>query len=266
MIVEEQEELGQREDAETELQRYKEVMNERRHSVLYANQRMEDGQSLRVIGQIRALAQLAPPISPRPLPRSTTHSKLLIFDLDNTLVYATPSPDGCPYILSIPHPTGASITAGLRIRPYALDCLQLASQLFEVAVFTASYSCYSQQVLDILDPTRTLIQHRLFREDCLRINEKVLVKDLRLIENFSLSDIAIVENSVASFSLQLYNGVPVSTWNGEPEDCQLRELMQYLRALAQTEDVRRLNREVFQAYYASLVEGELLSEPCPALA
>ena len=241
-------------EEKTDLKVYKEAVGMRALGSGYSKQRAEDYQSLTMIKRICALAALAQPIKPKPLPRLSPHSKLLIFDLDNTLVYSTPSTTGSSHQISVQLPTGKAITAGLRIRPYAQECLHLASQLFEVAVFTASYRCYSDQVLDLLDPQKAIIQHRLFREDCWKLEEKVLVKDLRFIENFALKDIAIVENSVASFCLQLYNGVPVSTWNGEAEDCQLRELMLYLRALAECEDVRRLNKEVFEEYYARLSE------------
>ena len=240
-----------------ELKEYKETVAGRVLGSGYQKQRAEDFLGLKLMRHIAALAALAPPVRPRPLQRLSVHSKLLVFDLDNTLVYSTPAATGCPHQLSVQLSTGKAITAGLHIRPWARECLQLASQLFEVAVFTASFRCYSDQVISLLDPANSLIQHRLFREDCLRLEGKVLVKDLRLIENFALKDIAIVENSVASFSLQLSNGVPVSTWSGETEDCQLRELMLYLGPLARCEDVRVLNREVFGTYYASL--GEELS-------
>jgi len=63
----------------------------------------------------------------------------------------TANPD---VILPIRFPTGEIIQAGINIRPYALECLREANNLFEVIVFTASHKCYADVVLDYLDPSR----------------------------------------------------------------------------------------------------------------
>ena len=52
------------------------------------------------------------------------------------------------------------------MRPHAQDILKALAANFEVIIFTASHSCYANVVLDYLDPTKTLIQHRLYREHC----------------------------------------------------------------------------------------------------
>ncbi len=47
------------------------------------------------------------------------------------------------------------------------------SKLFEVVVFTASHGCYANVVLDHIDPSGTMIAHRLFREKCIQTDSKV---------------------------------------------------------------------------------------------
>jgi len=224
--------------------------------VEYEKQWAEDCNSFDSLKALRKAASLLPALSPLTLPRKTSHSRLLIFDLDNTLVHCTPNLIGAQHCIQVLLPSGKSISAGIRVRPYASECLRVASQYFEVAVFTASHSCYSNQVIDLLDPQGVRVHHRLFRENCLQIGSKLLVKDLRVIGNFALKDIAIVENSLLSFGLQLYNGVPILTWLGQSQDTELRTLISYLRPLAECEDVRTLNRQVFQAYYSCLSDED----------
>lgn len=67
------------------------------------------------------------------------------------------------------------------MRPYTKEILQLANQHYEVAVFTASTSVYANTVIDWLDPTGEFIQHRYYRDSCVKIPEGgVYVKDLRI--------------------------------------------------------------------------------------
>lgn len=225
-------------------------------SLEYEKQWVDDCTSFDSLKALRQAASLLPALSPLALPRKTSHSRLLIFDLDNTLVHCTPNLTGAQHCIQVPLPSGKTIAAGIRVRPYASECLRVASHYFEVAIFTASHSCYSNQVIDLLDPQGVLVQHRLFREHCLQIGSKLLVKDLRIIGNFAQKDVAIVENSLLSFGLQLYNGVPISTWLGQGQDTELKTLISYLRPLAECEDVRTLNRQVFQAYYYCLSDED----------
>jgi CTD small phosphatase-like protein 2 len=73
------------------------------------------------------------------------------------------------------------------------------SEIFEIIVFTASHSCYANVVLNILDPQNEYITFRLFRDHCLQTKEGIFIKDLRIIANRSLKNIAIVDNATYSF-------------------------------------------------------------------
>ena len=55
-------------------------------------------------------------------------------------------------MITVTFPNGEKATAGLNIRPFALECLRRASELFQVVVFTASHQSYADVVLDIIDP------------------------------------------------------------------------------------------------------------------
>lgn len=75
--------------------------------------------------------------------------------------------------------------------------------------FTASVKGYADTILDHLDPDGTLIHHRFYRDSCILDKESgVYIKDLRIFEGWSLSDIILVDNAVYSFARQLDNGIP----------------------------------------------------------
>jgi CTD small phosphatase-like protein 2 len=107
-----------------------------------------------------------------------------------------------------------------------------------VVVFTASHRAYADVVLDILDPDHELIQYRLYRDHCIRTEEGIYVKDLRIISNRQLKDLIIVDNAVYSFGYQLDNGIPIIPFYDDKADEELLHLIFYFNCLAQCEDVR----------------------------
>jgi CTD small phosphatase-like protein 2 len=72
--------------------------------------------------------------------RKTEHDKVILFDLDETLVHCTNNSNalGPDIWVSVELAGGETVSAGINIRPYAKECLLAASKLFEVGVFTAS--------------------------------------------------------------------------------------------------------------------------------
>ena len=85
-------------------------------------------------------------------------------------------------------------------------------------MFTASSQDYADQVIDIIDPTGSLIQFRLYRQHCYATEDGHFIKDLRVIRNRNLADMLLVDNSVHSFGFQLDNGVPIIPFYDDPTD------------------------------------------------
>ena len=196
-----------------------------------------------------------------PKPRGYAGKKTAVFDLDETLVHCCDSieQDNPDVVLPITFPTGEVVSAGIKIRPYARECLIEASKEFEVVIFTASHQCYADVVLDYLDPEHTYIHHRLYRDNCVMV-EGVYLKDLRILANRSLRDMVIIDNAAYSFGYQLDNGVPIISWHDDPYDRELFNLIDYLKALLKVEDVREVNRRTFHlaTFYEDYI-GEFLS-------
>lgn len=183
--------------------------------------------------------------------------KTMIFDLDETLVHCCDSnAQGSPdVILPITFPTGEVVNAGINIRPFVQEVLTEANRLFEVIVFTASHQCYADVVLDYLDPSHDLIHHRLYRDNCISM-DGLFLKDLRVLANRRLQDLVIVDNAAYSFSYQLDNGIPIISWQDDPYDRELFNLIDYMKVLAAAEDVRGVNRATFHlnTFYEDYIE------------
>ncbi|CAK75627.1 unnamed protein product (macronuclear) [Paramecium tetraurelia] len=174
-------------------------------------------------------------------------SKSIVFDLDETLIHCQESNDDpSDIVLTIKFPTGETVEAGINIRPYCKDMLQLLSQKYEIIVFTASHECYAQKVLNYLDPDKKFIHHRFFRDSCVVIQDGLHVKDLRVIGNRNLKDMVLIDNASYSFCFQLENGIPIIPFYDNALDKELLYLTTYLMDLMQDQDIPQKNSNNFK--------------------
>lgn len=115
-----------------------------------------------------------------PPPLKSQKCLTLALDLDETLVHCTLDPIE-KYDISFPVTfNGVFYHVYVRKRPYLDYFLETVSKLFEVVVFTASQKVYADVLLDLLDPEKKYISHRLFREACLLVQGNYL-KDLHVL-------------------------------------------------------------------------------------
>lgn len=126
--------------------------------------------------------------------------KTIIFDLDETLIHCNDD-ETAPSDIKVPikFTGGDAVMAGLNIRPHARQTLKKLSKHFEIVVFTASHSCYANEVLNILDPENQYISYRLYRDSCMKTEDGIFIKDLRVFGNRKLSDILLVDNAFYSY-------------------------------------------------------------------
>lgn len=183
-----------------------------------------------------------------PPPDSPHKKKVIVFDLDETLVHCMEEfeQNEVDHVLTIEFPNNEVVDAGLNIRPYAIECLKEANKHFQVIVFTASHSCYADAVLDFIDPHRELIQYRMYRDQWVETPQGIFIKDLRMIANRDLKDVLLVDNASYSFGYQLDNGIPIIPFYNDKNDKELLHLIQYLKWVIDSEDVRDQNRKAFQ--------------------
>ena len=125
--------------------------------------------------------------------KSSHITKTLIFDMDETLIHWVDDieEEFPQVVLDVWFDDGEIVDAGVNIRPYAIDWLKAANELFQVIVFTVSHKWYADTVLDFLDPKGELLQHRLYRDSWYKTEDNVYIKDLRIIRNRELKDMVI---------------------------------------------------------------------------
>lgn len=171
--------------------------------------------------------------------------KTLVLDLDETLVHSTLDGACSPpdFVFSV-DVGGTRHEVAVRRRPHLATFLERVSRLYEVVVFTASQAVYAEQLLDLVDPARSLIRHRIFREACVQWEGNYL-KDLTILGR-DLAHTLIVDNSPQAFGFQLENGVPIESWYDDDDDDELLKLLPFLEAAAAAPDVRPLVREKFR--------------------
>ena len=145
---------------------------------------------------------------PAILPRRTRRARgaaTLVLDLDETLVHSTLGPattssaaSRCAGSVRADFSFDVSLagrTHGVhvRTRPHLTAFLERCAELFEVVVFTASQRVYADRLLDVVDPGRRLIRHRVFREACVVVEGNYL-KDLTVLGR-DMARTVIVDNS-----------------------------------------------------------------------
>ena len=137
--------------------------------------------------------------------------KVIIFDLDETLILNTEN--------------------GVILRPYLDILLENLSLLFDLWVWSASDVHYVRKIVSLLDPYGIYITKLLDVSYCIEIGG-MLVKDIRIFSNADVDNMALVDNYLFSFIGSINNGVLVQSFNGCMEDCELKQLCEFLVHIA----------------------------------
>ncbi|KAL2611210.1 hypothetical protein R1flu_022902 [Riccia fluitans] len=190
------------------------------------------------IKRLPSLSEVVSPCRPLLLPRQTRRSPpiTLVLDLDETLVHSTLEHcDDADFSFPV-HFDFQEHMVYVRRRPHLQMFMERVAQLFEIIVFTASQSVYAEQLLNVLDPKRKLIRHRIFRDSCVFVRGNYL-KDLTILGR-DLSKVAIIDNSPQAYGFQVDNGIPIESWFDDRSDSALATLLPFLETLVGVDDVR----------------------------
>jgi RNA polymerase II subunit A-like phosphatase len=126
---------------------------------------------------------------------------ILVLDLDNTLIHATTNP---AYSMTVPGLNSeyfevniSGSTFYVKLRPNLHDFLQALSCYYKIYIFTAATKPYALAILQIIDPTSSIIlpNNIITREEL-----KEGKKDMSLILPYDYSLTIIVDDRVDSWS------------------------------------------------------------------
>ncbi|CAK70212.1 unnamed protein product (macronuclear) [Paramecium tetraurelia] len=178
--------------------------------------------------------------------KNTKFQKTVVFDLDETLIHCNENQNiKSDVYLPITFPSGDTVQAGINIRPWAKQILNLLSEVCEVVVFTASHQCYASQVIQFLDQKK-ILSAQLFRESCIVTNDGVHIKDLRVLGR-DMKDIVLIDNAAYSFGYHIENGIPIIPYYDNKEDKELRQLYDFLMSdVLPAYDCRKVIQETFK--------------------
>jgi len=178
----------------------------------------------------------------RPPGQSSVQRKLLVLDLDETLIYGTEQQ------LS----TAEAFKAGpyfVYLRPHLRPFLDFCADRFDIAVWTASSADYAHAVVTQLFGSFDRLKFLWSRSRCtlrhdLDEQDTYWVKDLKKIRRigYALEQVIVVDDTAKKHERNYGNLVRVQPFEGQPDDDELLHLAGYLETLAEVDDVRLVEK------------------------
>ena len=208
------------------------------------------------------------------LKKSKNKKKIVLFDLDETLVHCIGEINmnnvenfskQCDGKIKVLLPGGKQVTVGINIRPHWKEALNLIKEKYHIIAYTASHESYADSVVNYLDPENKYFEYRLYRSHCVlcSVNDmKFYVKDLGILDEFcDLKDVVLIDNSVLSFAYHLDNGIPISPFYDSKNDSELLDISNLLFKYADEDDIRNKLREVYKLNeYLEMIKNNISEE------
>jgi RNA polymerase II subunit A small phosphatase-like protein len=168
--------------------------------------------------------------------------KLLILDLDETLIFGTPTPLAHP-------PDFRAEPYHVYRRPQVAAFLDYCLDAFEVAVWTSASRGYAGDIVRNLFPAPERLSFLWSVERCtnhrnLETMQSHWLKDLNKVRRrgYPLERVLMVDDSPEKLARSYGNLVRVSTWEGDPADDELGHLAAYLETLGAVPSVRAVEK------------------------
>lgn len=168
--------------------------------------------------------------------------KLVVCDLDETLVYAT----------TVRLATHEAFTVGpyyAYLRPHLRYFLGFCASRFDLAVWTSSSEDYADAVVKQVFGSVEHLEFLWSRSRCTSrydavTREQYWVKDLKKIRRigYELKHVIVVDDTAKKHERNYGNLVRVRPFEGQPDDDELLHLAKYLNALVDVDDIRRVEK------------------------
>ena len=169
--------------------------------------------------------------------------KILVLDLDETLVYATEAASDrqADFMVGPFH---------VYKRPHLDSFLSTCLSWFTVGVWTSSSKAYAEGVVSHLFPDPSKLAFFWTKNRCTRKrlfelhDETIWVKDFKKLKakGYSLEKLLVVDDSPEKHQRNYGNLVSVSEYQGRLGDDELPALLKYLETLGDVENVRAIDK------------------------
>jgi TFIIF-interacting CTD phosphatase-like protein len=173
---------------------------------------------------------------------SPRYDKLLVLDLDETLVYSVKEPLART-------PDFTALQYSVYKRPGVDLFLSTCTDWFKIAVWTSSSPDYAHEVIRNIFPESVKIQFIFTWERCsvrfdYQTGKYYYVKQLKKLKKkgYSLKKILVIDDTPETFVDNYGNAIQVRKYKGEQEDDELLMLLKYLKMIGSVENVRKLEK------------------------
>ena len=204
------------------------------------------------------------------------NKKIALLDLDETLIHCigeinkdNVNKNKCDKIIDVILPSKKKVTIGINIRPHLFEAMDIIKEKYNIVIFTASHSSYTDAILKEIDPENKYFKNRLYRNNCIpiKIDEKTFyMKDLDILKKYyKLKNCVIIDNSVLSFAYHLSNGIPIIPYYSSKDDNELIILAYYLSFISNDNDLRKSNKKhlklkLFLEEAQKIINGEIIED------
>ena len=173
--------------------------------------------------------------------------KLLVLDLDETLIHATDESKLKHHFIVGPYIVFK--------RPNLEKFLNFCNEHFEIGIWTSSTENYANGIVQEIIPEHIKIKFLWSRNRCIRewnyeTDEINWIKDLKKLKKkgYSLSNIIVVDDSPEKLKRQYGNLVKIEPFFGKNDDTELKKLEIFLKTLIAVENIRTVEKRNWKRY------------------
>ena len=149
--------------------------------------------------------------SPKSMKDDQDNKPVLVFDLDNTLIYSSPLPVGSYHFCILVERRRLYV----KIRPWVLEFFDRISDLYDIYFFTSSNKSYARPIIKKIAPF-VADEKCFFRDSCIA-DYGYYLKDITKIKT-PINQTVLIDDTFGSGVLNPKNIVCVPFWDGSCED------------------------------------------------
>ena len=176
-------------------------------------------------------------------------SKLLILDIDETLLHATEEP------LELEHHFETKLYYVYQ-RPFLNEFLQFCIKHFKVAVWTTGGEEFAYTMVDNIFPDNYPLEFIWSKDRCTHVFDPELyqngyLKNLKKVKKkgYRLEEVLMIDDTPSKLKKNYGNLVTIAEFTANQDDKELLRLMKYLEVLNQVENILKVEKRGWEKKY-----------------